>query len=396
MSTSEISHPAKRKLDDVAETSTTTESHTEKALDLQGEDDVDQESGQQSNSKRAPYAKRKIAMLIAYNGEGYQGLQYNPGAKTLEDEIEKAIFAAGAISADNHGDFHKIGWQRAARTDKGVSALGQVVSYKTLMIPDLIEKINEHLPPQIRALDFTRVTGGFNAKNHCDGRRYSYIIPTFAFAPSQSGPSEEGTTYAPDFKFTDEHLAKIRSLLKKFEGTRNFHNYTVHKKACDPSSMRFIRSFECGEPFVKDGIELVHLTIIGQSFMLHQIRKMVGTIVCVVRGDLSLETFEETLLPKIVRTPMAPALGLFLEKCYYKGYEARFRSKELLFPDGTADPQKDAFRAQYIIPHITGKEKSDYVVAGWLRCLDINPASKNAYSQDEVEEEADKSGDGDE
>ena len=55
-------------------------------------------------------------------------MQRNPGARTIEGELEKALFRAGAIAEGDLGDMWKIDWMRAARTDKGVSAMGQVRS----------------------------------------------------------------------------------------------------------------------------------------------------------------------------------------------------------------------------------------------------------------------------
>ena len=48
--------------------------------------------------------KRKVAMFLAYVGHGYQGMQRNPGARTIEDELFKALHAAGAISDANADD----------------------------------------------------------------------------------------------------------------------------------------------------------------------------------------------------------------------------------------------------------------------------------------------------
>lgn len=46
-----------------------------------------------------------------------------------------------------------------------------------------INKLNELLPPSIRIMGMKRVTQGFDAKQNCDARTYSYMTPTFAFAP---------------------------------------------------------------------------------------------------------------------------------------------------------------------------------------------------------------------
>ena len=54
-----------------------------------------------------------------------------------------------------------------------------------LMIPDAVDKINEHLPRDIRVFGYQRVTGSFNAKDQCDARTYEYILPTFVFAPKE-------------------------------------------------------------------------------------------------------------------------------------------------------------------------------------------------------------------
>ena len=76
---------------------------------------------------------------------------------------------------------------RAARTDKGVSAVGQVVSLKMVVgftNHDIISSINKHLPDQIRVLGYTKTTAGFDARKHCDKRRYEYVLPVWAFDPS--------------------------------------------------------------------------------------------------------------------------------------------------------------------------------------------------------------------
>ena len=74
--------------------------------------------------------KRKVALFFGYVGAGYSGFQRNPGVEAVEDVLEGALHAAGGVSAHNLGDLSKLSWSRAARTDKGVSAVGQVVALK--------------------------------------------------------------------------------------------------------------------------------------------------------------------------------------------------------------------------------------------------------------------------
>ncbi|KAL5017922.1 hypothetical protein ScPMuIL_003644 [Solemya velum] len=174
-----------------------------------------------------PDRKRKVALLLAYCGKGYYGIQKNPGFPTIESELVKALCKVEAIPEDHAENFFKMSFQRAARTDKGVSAAAQVVSlkififffYMLLNAENLLEKINENLPSQIRVLSYKRTTNGFDSKNFCSSRTYIYIIPTFAFAPFDSVKTE-------DYRVTDTVLARVNEVLTLFHGTHNFHNYT--------------------------------------------------------------------------------------------------------------------------------------------------------------------------
>lgn len=65
----------------------------------------------------------------------------------------------------------QVKWMRSARTDKGVSAVGQVVSLKMLLVPGVVRGINSALPPAITVFGYTRVTGSFDARLNCDKRR---------------------------------------------------------------------------------------------------------------------------------------------------------------------------------------------------------------------------------
>jgi tRNA U38,U39,U40 pseudouridine synthase TruA len=142
-----------------------------------------------------------------------QGMQRQPNGKTIEQELEAALCRAGCISADNAGSFTKarprishprtsrpaaprradsrgtcraqIHWSRAARTDKGVSAMGQVVSLKMMVdFPDVVARINKELPEDIRVYGYTRATEGFDSRLWCDRRRYEYILPAWALDPA--------------------------------------------------------------------------------------------------------------------------------------------------------------------------------------------------------------------
>ena len=301
--------------------------------------------GEEAEAESGKGKKRKIAAFLAYVGKGYQGFQRNPGAKTIEDELERAIVKAGGISQDNAGDFTKVQWTRAARTDKGVSAVGQCIALRMVLDPPgVLERINEALPEGFKFFGYKRVTGGFNAKTMCDRRRYEYVIPTLAFDPRRCLPRKEVEAEAAlaaeaaeqgidgavadgaePFVFDEAVRARVNKILGNYCGTHNFHNYTIRVDPNDASAMRYIISFECGEPFVIDGVEFVRTTVVGQSFMLHQIRKLIGTMIGVMRGYWTEEDQIFALKTKeSCNTPMAPELGLFLCECIYHAYNNRY------------------------------------------------------------------------
>jgi tRNA pseudouridine38-40 synthase len=169
--------------------------------------------------------KKKVAMLLVYSGKGYLGMQRNPGFKTIESDLLSALVKSGVVRPDHiEQPGVKMAFQRAARTDKGVSAAGQVVSLKMLLgNGQVVDTINSNLPEQIRVLGVKRTTKGFDSKNTCDSRTYSYIMPTFAFAPVE-------TLVTEDYRITEEVRERVGEILSMFKGTHNFHNFTSGKK----------------------------------------------------------------------------------------------------------------------------------------------------------------------
>ncbi|KAJ1931375.1 tRNA pseudouridine synthase 1, partial [Linderina macrospora] len=155
------------------------------------------DSPRQSTSSEPRQPKRKVALLMGFCGTGYQGMQVNPNAQTIEGDLFRALVDAGAVSADNAEDQKKVQFQRAARTDKGVHAAGQAVSLKMIIEdPEIVSKINEKLPEQIRVWGYVRVIRSFNAKTMCDSRVYEYLLPTYVFMPPSERNAEIARTVA--------------------------------------------------------------------------------------------------------------------------------------------------------------------------------------------------------
>ncbi|XP_076208970.1 pseudouridylate synthase 1 homolog isoform X1 [Aptenodytes patagonicus] len=330
--------------------------------------DADEEDAEERN-KKSP--KRKIVLLMAYSGKGYHGMQRNVGSsqfKTIEDDLVSALVQSGCIP-ENHGeDMKKMSFQRCARTDKGVSAAGQIVSLKVRLIDDILEKINNHLPSHIRILGLKRVTGGFNSKNKCDARTYSYMLPTFAFAHKDHDVQEEV------YRLDRETLEKVNKLLACYKGTHNFHNFTSQKGPRDPSAKRYIMEMYCGEPFVREDIEFAVIKVKGQSFMMHQIRKMIGLVIAIVKGYAAESIIELSWGEEKVDVPKAPGLGLVLERVHFEKYNRRFGNDGLHEPlEWTEEEEKIAvFKEQYIYPTIINTEREEKSMVNWLNTLSIH------------------------
>ncbi|KAF4522377.1 hypothetical protein B566_EDAN012234 [Ephemera danica] len=323
--------------------------------------------------------KRKVALLMAYSGQGYLGMQRNPGTHTIEEDLFQAMLRSGLISEENYNAPQQIQFQRAARTDKNVSAARQVVSLKMPAEGPVLERLNEELPPGIRALGLCRVTKNFNSKSNCDARTYSYTLPTLALAPADQPDVGE------EYRVTPEVMQRAAETLTLFQGTHNFHNFTSRKHWQDPSAKRYIMKMECGAPFVTDGLEFTEVRVKGQSFMLHQIRKMVGVAIAVVKGFTSADVIERAWQQERLDLPVAPGLGLVLEEAdcftrvssscvHYDKYNRKYGGDglhETLTWAGTEEAVQK-FKQDYIWPTIVRGEREDKSMIDWLRTLPLH------------------------
>jgi tRNA pseudouridine38-40 synthase len=183
-----------------------------------------------------------------------------------------------------------------------------------------IEALNKDLPTDIKVFAVKKVTKGFNSKSTCDARTYSYTLPTYAFA------KEDEQFTDSTFRLTPERFEELNKILAMYHGTKNFHNFTIRKEPHDPSVRRFIMSFESQPPHVPDNteVEFARLKITGQSFMMHQIRRMVGLVIAIMRGYVTADVLTKALERDRLLIPQAPGLGLVLDNVHYTRYNERY------------------------------------------------------------------------
>ena len=119
-------------------------------------------------------------------------------------------------------------------------------------------------------------------------------------------------------------LARIRSALSHYLGTRNYYNYTIQKTYRDASAKRVIKSFVVADkPLIINDTEWLSLKVHGQSFMMHQIRKMVSMVALVVRCGCPESRILDTYREEKVSIPKSPGLGLLLERPVFDTYNQR-------------------------------------------------------------------------
>lgn len=340
--------------------------------------------------------QRKVAIVFGYIGEDYYGLQRQNGplgetgqcslsgrcqlVRTVEDEIVRALVSLEAISEQDAICMKQMRFQRAARTDKGVSARANFLSLRMRMVDDLVSRMNHLLPSDIKVFDVIRVGQSFDSKKACDYRTYSYLLPSFCLMDvcSRGGVIRIDDRFDPDRHEEDKQsFDRATRVLRMFEGTHNFHNFTVRRRFTDPSSIRTILRAELSKPFIlntkleqcdkdltKSGlnegsnvkeIQVCKITYTGQSFMLNQIRRMVSAISYAARGLLDVGWFsKQAFLSERISILKTPPDGLYLNQVYYERYNRRFGSDGIHCPldlHNIEDKLKQ-FEDQVIIPNI--------------------------------------------
>lgn len=166
------------------------------------------------------------------------------------------------------------------------------------------------------------------------------------------------------YRITPARLARLQSALNAYLGTHSFHNYTIQKRHGDPSAKRVIRSFVANpDPVLRDGAEWLSLKVHGQSFMMHQIRKMVGMAALVVRCGCPVERIGETLGGPVVSIPKAPGLGLLLERPVFDSYNRKaaeqFGKAKIGFEK--YETEMEEFKQREIYDRIFREEGRDHV-----------------------------------
>jgi tRNA pseudouridine(38-40) synthase len=280
----------------------------------------------------------------------------------------------------------------SGRTDKGVHACAQVVSAKIELLPyqtldQVRDELNKVLPDTFRVLDVKRTTRNFCAHTQRDRVRYQYMIPAFALIPADTLQSmfeaigahktarklkdpltkeelKQLQTQLKESRVTEEQLTLLKKALKSYEGTHPFQSFSKGIKPGEARANRFIEYFRVEDPIVfEDGTQWIPTQVLGQSFLIHQIRKMACMAIDVTRGAVPFDTMERALskTSDIIIAP-APAQGLYLDMSFYTGYNRRKQSNpDLPDLDWTQEDSPEFtrwhdFRNNIVMKHVVEEE----------------------------------------
>jgi tRNA pseudouridine38-40 synthase len=253
----------------------------------------------------------RFRLTIEYAGTRYSGWQIQKNARTVQGELERAIREVSARQA-----FELYG---AGRTDAGVHALAQVAHlelYTQLGPEQLRRRINDELPADIHVRAVEKAPHRFHARHDAVSRSYLYQI------------SRRRTAFAKPYVWWIREpldIDTMREATNAFVGMKDFRGFT-DDDPLEKSTVVLVDRLE-----IVERNPLILIRIQGSHFLWKMVRRIVGVLAAVGRGEVSVEDATDlvrlkpdTTIPE--RVPIvdvaaltAPASGLFLEGVYYQG-----------------------------------------------------------------------------
>lgn len=263
-----------------------------------------------------PSGKRRIILTVSYDGLYFHGWQEQDDALTVQETIKKELSTVLGEDVELFG---------SGRTDAGVHALGQVAHFDTTSKIDASRFaviLNSRLPSSVRIISSKEAEGVFHARFTAMAREYWYFIKRW----DDALPFDEGrmtmVRRRPD-------MSLLQSYASILQGTHDFTSFCSARDIC-PSKVRDIYVSEWTEE--RDGYSLPFLKyrVVGNAFLYHQVRSMVGTMVeCALREETP-RSFRERLESRDRQKALKtyPSSGLYLARISYDENEYSWFEEE--------------------------------------------------------------------
>ena len=243
----------------------------------------------------------KIALIVEYDGTCYHGSQLQRGLLTIQEVIEEALCKLTG---------EKTRAKMAGRTDAGVHARGQVVSFNTesvLPAEVFIKGLNYYLPGDVAVREAFKVDDSFDARSSALSREYKYYILN---SPTRS-PIKRSFAHRVSKKLD---TGAMNQACQALIGKRDFASFVTRTEIGKKSTVRNVYKAE----IETDG-DLVILNMVANAFLPHQVRNTAGALIRVGLGKMTVSEFNNMVQAKRpgLAGPTAPACGLCLMKVNY-------------------------------------------------------------------------------
>ncbi len=250
--------------------------------------------------------KRRIKLIIAYDGASFYGWQIQHNGPSIQECIEKALKKILKENVKVHG---------SGRTDSKVHALGQVAHFDTFnkSIPpsSFTVAINHFLTHEIRIRESSEVDESFHARFSSVSREYRYLVKDIdSFTPFDKGRVGR-VTHLPPLELVNEYAAVL-------VGTHDFSTFRASKDKTVSGIRNLYESYFTLEKHLFSSPTLMYV-VRANAFMMHQVRSMVGTMLQLGEKGGSAEDMKHILESKdrLKALITAPPEGLYLYRIEY-------------------------------------------------------------------------------
>lgn len=244
---------------------------------------------------------QRLMLVVEYNGTAYAGSQRQTTEPSVQSCLEEALVKLTGT---------EVTISLAGRTDAGVHARGQVVSFRTsseLPARAFVHGLNRYLPPDIAVRSAKVVADSFDPRRQAVRREYEYIL----LNRETRSPLWRNLAYHLPGVLDIDLMNEAASLLV---GEHDFASFICGLDNDLASTVRRIYKAQ----FRRED-EVVTFCIAGNAFLPHQVRSTVGTLIRVGQGRLTATHFKSIMeagQPGLAG-PTVPACGLYLNKVTY-------------------------------------------------------------------------------
>lgn len=243
---------------------------------------------------------RNIKLIIEFDGSNFSGWQRQPKGRTVQKEIEMAIFKATGEETMING---------SSRTDAGVHARDMVANFftnSTIPGEKFREAINTRLPEDVSIIKSEEVEEYFHARYSSKGKTYSYTII------NRYERLSLGHQYLYHCKY-NLNVDEMREACKYFIGTHDF------KAFMSPGSSIKTTTRTIQELYIEQKGHRIKIFITADGFLYNMVRIIVGTLIKVGNGKLKAEDMENIIKERNRKQAgmCVPPNGLILEKVFY-------------------------------------------------------------------------------